>query len=253
MPAYKADAIVLHRINLGETDKIITLLTREHGKLNAVAKGARKPTSKLSGATELFTLSRLLLATGKSLDIITQCEIQEYWSPLRNDLQLLARATYLCELTDRSLEEREANPGIYDLLRAALHLLQRRHDLPDVIVHAYELHLLAERGYAPELNNCVKCGEALEQDSTGFSPLLGGAICQADRYNIPDTIQVHPKTLGLLRRLLASDAEVLARIEPPKEILREVSRCLTRYIQVRLERSLKSAEFLDILRSQPDG
>src|SRR5581483_4451126 len=108
MPVYKATGLVLHRLNLGETDKILTLYTREHGKLSAVVKGARRPTSRLSGATELFTLSRLLLATGKSLDIVTQCEIRETFPRLRADLDLLARATYFCELLDRLTLERDA-------------------------------------------------------------------------------------------------------------------------------------------------
>src|SRR5215468_2707066 len=101
MPAYTTTGLVLHRLNLGETDKILTLYTREHGKLSAVAKGARRAGSRLSGATELFTDSKFLLATGKTLDIVTQCEIRESFPALRNDLERLARATYFCELLDR--------------------------------------------------------------------------------------------------------------------------------------------------------
>src|SRR5579863_4167977 len=120
MPLYKADAIVLHRTNLGETDKILTLLCRENGKLGAVAKGSRRPGSKLSGATELYTYSRFLLAIGKNLDIVSQCEIRESFPALRGDLALLSRATYLCELTDRLVEEREPNPEVFDMLLSAL-------------------------------------------------------------------------------------------------------------------------------------
>src|SRR5579862_3611183 len=98
MPTYTADSLVLHRLNLGENDRILTLYTREHGKLSAVAKGARRATSRLVGATELFTQARVLLATGRSLDILTQCEIRASFPALRNDLERLARATYLCEL-----------------------------------------------------------------------------------------------------------------------------------------------------------
>src|SRR5579871_4481700 len=132
MPSYTAAGLVLRRINLGETDKILTLYTREHGKLSAVAKGARRAGSRLSGATELFTYSR----------------------------NLLARATYLCELLDRLTLERDATMSeeLCDLTLSALYLLKRAQDYPDGVVHAYELRLLAALGYAPVLDRCVRCG-----------------------------------------------------------------------------------------------
>jgi DNA repair protein RecO (recombination protein O) len=249
MPAYKAEGIVLHRTNLGETDRILTLLTKEHGKLNAVAKGSRKPGGRLSGVSELFVQSRFLIATGKSLDIITQCETLQTWPQIRSELSLLARAAYLCELTDRFLEEREKIPEIYDLLVSALFLMQRRQDCPDVILHAYELHLLQERGYAPELYACVVCGQSLEPGKPAFSPIMGGALCQSDSYAATDTIRVDPATLGLMRRLMNADAETLVRINPPPHLLRDAAKCLSSCLQIRMERKIKSAEFLDILRN----
>src|SRR5579871_1222987 len=188
MPAYTATGLVLHRLNLGETDKILTLYTREHGKLSAVAKGARRAGSRLSGATELFTDSRFLLATGKTLDIVTQCEIRESFPALRADLERLARATYFCELLDRLTQERDSlqSAELHDLTLAALALLQRENRYLDGVVHAYELQLLAELGYAPVLDRCVRCGEPLGQRPVGFSPALGGTLCAADRYRVED-------------------------------------------------------------------
>lgn len=248
MPVYKATALVLHRINLGETDKIVTLLTREAGKLNAVAKGARRPTSKLSGATELFTYSRLLLAVGKSLDIISQCEIKESFPALRSDLPLLARATYLCELTDRLVEEREPNPEVFDLLLSALYLLRRARSNPDVILHAFELRLLAEQGYAPELERCVHCGRELEPQGIRFSPLLGGMLCVGCRYAEKDSAPIFPKTRDWMRRMLRAEPEELIDVEVPPDTEQELARCLRWYIRHRAERDLKSAEFLEVLR-----
>src|SRR5437879_4466300 len=125
MPVYKVNGIVLRRSDLGETDRILRLFTRECGRVDTVAKGARRGTSRLSGATELFTHSRMLLATGKTLDIVSQCEIRESFPGLRGDLQRIARATYLCELVDRLLADREPNTEAFDLLLSALYLLQR--------------------------------------------------------------------------------------------------------------------------------
>src|ERR1041385_7501431 len=147
MPAYNVNAIVLRRSDLGETDKILRLLTREAGRIDAVAKGAKRGASKLSGATELFTYSRIQLATGKSLEIVTQCEIKESFPSLRSNLDALTRATYLCELVDRLVAQHEPNPEVFDLLLSALYLLRRAGANPDVIVHSFEMHLMEERGY----------------------------------------------------------------------------------------------------------
>jgi DNA repair protein RecO (recombination protein O) len=248
MPVYKANAVVLRRINLGETDKILTLFCREAGKLSAVAKGARRSSSRLSGATELFTFSRMLLAEGRNLDIVSQCEVRESFPRLRADLNLMARATYLCELTDRLIEEREPNQEVFDLLLSALYLLQRTAEEPDVIVHAYEMRLLAERGYAPELDVCVKCQDGLPRGRTGFSPSLGGTLCGAHRYGADDAIPVSHDTLALMRALQAAEPEDILTLTPSVKELREVERCLRWYIRYRTERDLKSAEFLDMLR-----
>ncbi len=248
MPVYKANAVVLHRINLGETDKILTLLSRESGKLNAVAKGARRPTSKLSGATELFTFSKMLLATGKSLDIISQGEIRESFPALRDDLALMTRATYLCELTDRFVEEREPNQDLFDLLLSALYLMQRKADEPDVIVHAYELRLLTERGYAPQIYACVKCGETVLRARMSFSPSLGGILCAADRFTTDDAISIARETVDFMRSLMQGEPEEVVGLAPTAVALRETARCMRWYIRYRSERDLKSAEFLDMLR-----
>src|SRR2546423_2355136 len=215
MPVYKAQSIVLHRTNLGETDKILTLLTRDSGKVSAVAKGSRRPGSRLSGATELSTHSKMLLAIGRNLDIVSQCEIRESFPALRHDLALMTRATYLCELTDRLVEEREPNQEVFDLLLSALYLLQRAPDRPDIIVHAYELRLLAERGYAPELNDCVRCGEHLGRGRMAFSPSQGGALCAAGRHDAQDAFSVPVEAVELMRALMHAEPADVICLQPP--------------------------------------
>ncbi|MCC6727992.1 MAG: DNA repair protein RecO [Chthonomonadales bacterium] len=248
MPVYTAAGIVLRRVSLGETDRILTLLTREYGKLGAVAKGSRRAGSRLSGATELFTHSRLLLAVGRSLDIVSQCDIREAFPRLRDDLDLLARATYFCELVDRFVEEREPNAEVFDLLLSALYLLQRSPASPDAIVHAFELHLLAERGYAPELARCVRCHAAAEPGRLGFSPSLGGVLCPRCRNAARDSIRLEPPAFHLLRALIEAEPAALVTIAPEREPALTVAQCLRCYIRARAERDLRSAEFLDMLR-----
>jgi DNA repair protein RecO (recombination protein O) len=253
MPVYKANGIVLHRFSLGETDRVLTLFTRETGKVSAVAKGSRRPGSRFSGATELFTCARMLLAVGKSFDIVSQCEISESFPGVRADLGLLARATYLCELTDRLTEDREPDPELFDLLLSALYLLQRKSDAPDAVTHAFELRALEQRGYAPVLERCVKCDAPPGRGRLGFSPALGGVLCAEHRFAADDAIQIIAPTLQLLSTLARAEPEDIIALTPEPRAMAEADRCLRRHIRYRTERELKSAEFLDILRLTPVG
>lgn len=251
MATYTANGIVLHRINLGEADRIVTLFTREHGKLSAVAKGARRARSQFAGVTELYMVARFLLATGKNLEVVTQCEITRSFSGLRDDLDLLARATYFCELLDRLTPERYevTAPELFDLTVAGLELLAQAKDAPDVAVHTYELHLLAALGYEPTLDQCVRCGLPLERFPIGFSPSQGGALCPADRYRADDAVPLSRDALHLLQTLVRADNAALLALRPDRKTAAEVAKALRWYIRFRTERDLKSADFLDQIRA----
>ncbi len=251
MPNYTATALVIHRINLAENDRILTLYTPEHGKFSVVAKGARRPTSKFSGASDLFMLFRALLATGKSLDILSQCEILQSYSSLRYDLQRLARATYFCELLDRFTMERDPvnSESLFQLTTIALTLLQEPHANPDIITHAFELRLLAEQGYSPISDACVRCGEVVERRQVGFSPSLGGVLCASDRYRVEDAVSLSAEALEVLQALPEIDGEELMGLQPSTKAMHELDRALRWYIKLRAERDIKSAEFLDQLRA----
>lgn len=250
MPNYTATGLVLHRLNLGEADKILTLYTREHGKLSAVAKGARKGNSRLSGATELYTKSRLLLATGRNLDIITQCEIADSYPRLRGDLERLTRATYVCELLNALSLERDASTSteIFDLTSAALSLMQEEAQWLDAPLHAWELRLLTLLGYAPGLEECAKCGASLG-GAIGFSPSLGGALCSADRYRADDAFGITAETLATLQTLQTARTRELLTLHPAPRTMAEVDRALRWFLRFRSERPVKSADFLDTLRA----
>ena len=251
MPSYSAQGLVIHRLNLGETDKICTLFTREFGKLSAVVKGARKAGSRLSGATELFTQSRFLLASGKSLDIVTQCEIDAVYSDLRLDLERLARASYYCELLDRFTLERDAitSAELFDVTVDALKRLQAAAtDDLDLAVHAYELRLLDALGYAPVLDRCVRCDGPLYGKLCGFSPILGGTLCASDRFKAEDAQALSLPAIELLQALAQSEDSDLPA-PPDAKTAAELNRALRWYIRFRAERDLRTADFLDQLRA----
>lgn len=241
---YPAHAIVLRRINLGETDKILTLLTREKGKLGAVAKGSRRPTSRFVGATELFGYCRMLLAVGQSLDVVTQVEVRQSFPHLRVNLEKIAAASFMTELVDHFTEERQPQEEIFDLLLTGLTVVDMLDD-PGLIVTAFTLQLLAVAGYTPELAECVRCGE--KGVYPAFSPAMGGVVCRACRPSVKDAMRVSPEALDAARALLAWRLPDAAQLELTDAARAQTLRLIRAFLLYRTDRPLKSARFLDEL------
>jgi DNA repair protein RecO (recombination protein O) len=247
MPDYNAQVLVLHRMPLGETDRIVTLFSREHGKIRAVAKGARRPGSRLGGATELFVHADVQLATGRSLDILKQVSVRSSYSAVRTDLGMLARATYLCELTDHLVgEDRHPHPEIFDLLDGALMQLTDDQAAGDAVLCRCILSMMVDLGYAPELDCCLRCGAAQAAVPCGFSPLMGGILCDECITVCRDDHPLSPASLCWLRQAVQPHNKQAEA--PTRQVLQEIEPILRWYVRVRTDRELKSAEFLDRVR-----
>lgn len=254
MPSYNTVAFVTRAINFGESDRILTLYSRDIGRFGVIAKGARKPVSRLSGSTEVLNCTKFHLARGKSLDIVTQCEIHDSFVDLRRDLQRMAHALYLVELLDHSVEDRVPHPPLFDLLYSAFHLIERTKQ-PDLICRWFEIRLFGELGYAPILVECAVCGTALQPYSSaleyGLSASLGGALCEvhshADRN--PDHSGLSGDALQLLAKLVAidpNDAEILLEMSGTlPHPANQIRIAMRRYHRFRDDRELKSLSFLD--------
>lgn len=253
MPAYKSNFIVLRRIPLGETDKILTLYTREFGKLSAIAKGARRITSRLAGATEPLMFVRALLGEGMNLDIVTQAEIRESFPKLRGDFGLFLRATYCCELLDKTTEERSPDAPVFDLLLSMLYILQRAED-PDAVVHAYELQLMAQAGYEPRLDSCARCEQGFDPAhgimEAAYSPPRGGVLCEECTTQArEDVIALSPEAAETMRHLAGqTNARTLAATVLAPELSEQINRVVRAHLRYRLEREMKSTAFLDAFR-----
>jgi DNA repair protein RecO (recombination protein O) len=258
MPAYTTDAFVLRRMQYGETDNILTLYSREQGRFSAIAKGARKAISRLSGATEVLTLTRFGLASGKSLEIVTQVEVLSSFSQLRRDLVRLAHGLYLADLLDHSVEDHMPNPELFQLLFLGLSLLQSQ-AAPELTTRWFEAQLLRDLGYAPHLDSCLIChaslpGRFAETERFALSAHLGGMLCP--RHAQPKTNDDHSgfsyTALTLLQTLASQEYSLGDRIPtlavPDTNSLQELRLALRRVLRYRLERDLKSLEFLDSLQ-----
>ncbi|MGD0765616.1 MAG: DNA repair protein RecO [Dehalococcoidia bacterium] len=176
---YKTTGIVLRQRRLGEADKILTLYTPNLGKLEAVAKGTRRPRSKLAGHVEPLTYTTFMLAKGRELDIVTQAQMLDASLPLREDLERTGRALYVAELVDRFTPERQENYPVFRLLQETLRRLAIEQGDLDIILRFFEMRLLDHLGYRPQLEACVSCGASLEPVTNGWSIEAGGVLCPA--------------------------------------------------------------------------
>ena len=246
---YRTDAIILHRTDFGEADRLLTVFTPERGKLRLLAKGVRKTTSRKAGHVELFMLTDLLVAHGRTWDIISQAEIVEPYRDLREDLDKTSQAYYLAELLDRFTEEHDANAPLFQLLTLTLAHLSHTTD-PFLLLRYFELHLLSLTGFQPQLHFCVACGEALEPVENYFHFLDGGALCPTHGQIRSNAEPLPLSVLKVLRFLQTESWEKVAKLQLTPVTRQQVEMLLFNYITFLLERRLKSVEFLRQLKRE---
>ncbi len=145
MPAYKTTAISLKTAPFAEADKLVTLFSREHGKIRVIAKGARRVPSRLGGRVETFSYAEYIIAKGRSLDIISQCEVIETFQGLRDDPNALKTGLYLLKLIDAGTVEGQSNPELFDLLLKGLTALKQKKD-PRLVEKRFERAFLKLEG-----------------------------------------------------------------------------------------------------------
>jgi DNA repair protein RecO (recombination protein O) len=242
------DAIVLSRFDLGEADRVLTLITPEHGKLKAIAKGIRRPSSRLGGSLEPFAELNVALARGRTFDVVTEVRVGHAWLALRDRLESAATAWYLAELADRSLEERHEARELYALLRRAYELLDAGM-APGRVARWYEMHLADELGQRPEVDRCVECDRMLEPDERfRWVPPLGGVVCHRCPGPPADRTDLSLEALKLLKAYQRLDVEAIAALRLLPVVEREVESAMRDFMRVALERDPRSLAFLDEVR-----
>ncbi len=244
MGLYRADAVVLKSRNFGEADRVLVLLSEDHGKFEAVVKGARRQRSRFVGSTLPFNLIRTLVFPGKNLDTISQAELVHSFAGLREDLTRMAYASYWVELIDGFVPEREEAGAIFRFLLAAFIVLEKTAD-PEVAHYAFQVRIMELLGYQPQLDGCVNCG--VSDRPLVFAADAGGVVCPDCRNHFSDAISVDSQTLLDIGRLGTTDLRELAGLNLSGSRRRLIGRILRSFVEFRLERPLKSQVFLDNL------
>lgn len=238
---YRDEGVVLRTQKLGEADRIVTLLTREHGRVRAVAKGVRKTSSRFGSRLEPATRVDIQLHSGRTFEIVTQVEILDpFGEVLSGDYPNWTVASAILESAERfTSEEREPALQQYRLVVGALRTLAEGEHDGALVLDAYLLRSLAVAGYAPSLMVCSRCGAS--GPHRWFSLSGGGSVCTSCRQ--PGSATPAPATLELLAALLSGDWESADAAEGRAR--REAHGLVAAYLQWHLERGLRSLPLVE--------
>jgi len=242
--SFRVDAVVLRHSNYGEADRLLTLYTRQLGKLRVIAKGARKIASRKAGHIEPFTHVKMQLAKGRDMFLLTQADTVDAYLPLREDLILTSQASYVMELLDRFTYENDTeNTSTFRLLTDTLARLASKADAW-LIIRYYEMRLLDFMGFRPQLFQCANCGSEIIAENQYFSFSAGGVICPRCGHGLPNVRNISVDTLKYLRHFQRSSYAEASRARPSLEVQQEAEVLMQGYFTYLLERELNTPGFL---------
>jgi len=238
---YRDEGVVLRTQKLGEADRIVTVLTRRHGKVRAVAKGVRRTKSKFGARLEPFSHVDLQLWTGRNLDIVNQAEsIRAYGTGIAADYPSYTAGTAVLETADRlTSEEKEPSLRLFLLVVGALRALSDGVHPPGLVLDAFLLRAMSVAGWEPALSGCARCGEG--GPHRHFSVQAGGMVCPSCRPT--GSAMPNPVTIELLEALLSGDWEQAEASQGTNR--REGSGLVSALLQWHLERGLRSLPLVD--------
>lgn len=238
----RVEGIVVRSIDYGEGNKIITVFSKEAGKISMMARGAKKIKSRHSAIAQMFTYGEFIGFKTGSMGTLSNGEIWNAFQGLKEDIHKTAYASYLMEMTDRMLGDNERNAPLFEQLIAALEAMDGDKD-PQVVTHIYELKMLQVAGYMPELSCCVSCGT--KEGTMALSVSLGGTVCGKCRYADPGAIAVSEGTLKLLRLFLQMDIRRLGKTELKDTTKKQLKQCIRQFLDAHVDIKWKSRHFID--------
>ncbi len=243
----KTEGFVLKNKKYAETDSMLTLFTRMVGKVNVIAKGARRPKSNLLAGIQPFCYSDFVLYKGRSLYTVSQCEAKKIFYEIREDLDCLSYGAYLLELVEAVTNEGQTNNRLFNLLGKTLSIITNKDIELQTIVRAFELKLLFYSGFKPHLTSCVNCN-AQQFKQIRFSVEEGGIICPQCFQVDPFATKISETAVRLANYLLNKDIIEIQKLKVNETLNKELKIILKKYIMVHINKyQFKSLEMLDKL------
>lgn len=245
MGLYNTKAIVLRTINLSETDKLITFLTEDHGKIKCAAKGARSIKSKFGAALEPMSFIQLIYFGKENQNIYraNHCDILESFQSVRDDFQKIYTAVYFNELTDAMSVDGDRNAKLFHLLLETLHALKNQDNLK-TLCPLFEMRIMALSGYMPRLDHCVLCKTTPAGEWINFSYKKSGVACVNCFLQTKPNVRIRAGTLNYLKKLLSIDLRQSRRLKIPKNLEKEIESLTHQMILQYARYELKSYSFI---------
>lgn len=245
MTIQKSQGILLRRQDLRETSLILTFYTKDSGKIKGIVRGVRGPHAQYGGGSlEIFAYDAIVFYERKKSEFctISQCDLLEFFNPIRESLERLAYATYIIELLDSVTALDDKNTEAFDLLLNSLKLLSGSSSAKRV-TRIFEIKLLSLLGLMPTLELCAGCGGALDSNAK-FSLRHGGLICKACFAMDREAHSILPGTVKFIEHIRSSPFEKVERIKVAAKVGEELESILRKFLDYHIERRLKTLEFL---------
>lgn len=231
--------LVLQTGNIGEYDRRIVLLTKERGRISAFARGAKKATSPYAAACQPFTFGQFGLYEGRNSFNLMWANVENYFEPLKKDLDLIYYASYFCEAASYLTRENNDELEIMKLLYQSLRALEKKTISKELIRCIFEIKILSLYGLGMEVFQCVKCGK--KEPLIGFDAREGGVVCNDCHRG---KRKVSPSTLYTLQFILCSSIEKLYTFRVSDEVFRELKKISEEYMKTQIPHEFKSLIFL---------
>lgn len=248
----RTKALVIKEYIVGESDKYVTLFTKEYGKIQALAPRAKKIDKGFASSTQLFVYGEFILTSFKDTYRLVNADIIEMFHSIRNGLESLSYASYVMEFLQYVTEPMLAQPELLRLTLRTLKALTYKDANYNLIRRIYELRALAELGYRLQLIGCLECGEILSESETSkyyFSAEVGGLVCKSCKSYYKNVVAISYSTRYTLQYILNSPMEKLYRFTVTKEILQELNQVCYYYVPFYVDRTFKTLEFIDRIES----
>ena len=246
MAIQKSEGILLRRQDLRETSIILTFYTKDFGKIKGIVRGVRGPRAQAmcGGSFEIFARDDLVFYERKTADIYTvsQCDLIDYFNPIRESLERLSYATYIVELLDSVTALADKNSDVFTLLLNSLQLLAGEAS-PKRVARIFEIKLLSLLGLMPSMDFCVSCGTKADLTAR-FSLRHGGLICRKCLDTDRQAVSILQGTVRFMEHIRSSPFEKASRVRVTEEIGRELERLLRRFLDYHIERRLKTVQFI---------
>ncbi|MFJ8063041.1 DNA repair protein RecO [Psychrobacillus sp. NPDC096426] len=245
----KVEGIVLRTSSYGETDKIVTIFSRELGKRAAMARGAKKPTSRLSSISQPFTYGYFLIQQGRGMGTLQQGEIIDSMRSIREDIFTTAYASFIMELVDKLIDDEYPKPQIFTILQEAMEAISEEYD-PEAISLFVEWKMLPIAGIYPVLHQCANCGATDGEFAFSFAQI--GFLCHRCFSVDPYLIRLTPAQVKLIRTFYTVPISQVGKLTLKKETKGFIKKIVRTIYNEQVGVRLKSQGFLDQMEKTPE-